>query len=65
MVIAIAFITGIITYDNAEFFRVAEAQVAEGYTWNKTDCRTVNYELPALTFDSPIGKDRICYKLEK
>ena len=65
MIIAIAFITGIIGYDNAEFFKVAEAQVAEGYTWNKTDCRTVNSELPALTFETPLGEKRICYKLEK
>ena len=48
-----------------EFFDTVEQQRAEGYDWAKVDCRPVNPELPALTMDTPVGKNRICYKLVK
>ena len=50
---------------NAEFFKTVEAQRAEGYTWQSIDCRQVTQGLPALTIDTPTGKNLVCHKLQK
>jgi len=63
--IFVLIIGGLFIGENKEFFEVSSAQRAEGYTWQKTDCRPVNPQLPALTMDTALGKNRICYKLEK
>lgn len=59
VVLAVAFFTG-----NSEFFKVVEQQRAQGYTWSDIDCRQVEVQ-PALTIDTPTGKNLVCYKLEK
>ena len=62
----LAVVAGIYFYDfHKEFFQTTLVQRAEGYDWQKVDCRPVNPDLPALTMDTPNGKDRICFKLIK
>ena len=51
--------------DNAEFLKTVEAQRAEGYTWHEIECRQVTEGLPALTIDTPTGKQLVCHKLQK
>lgn len=58
-------IAGLFFADNNEFFRTVEQQRAEGYTWQSIDCRQVTPDLPALTIDTPTGKQLVCHKLQK
>lgn len=51
--------------DNSEFMKTVEQQRAEGYTWQSIDCRQVTPDLPALTIDTPTGKQLVCHKLQK
>ena len=50
---------------NAEFLKTVEAQRAEGYTWHEIECRQVTEGLPAITIDTPTGKQLVCHKLQK
>lgn len=65
MIFAVALITGLFTYNNSEFFTVVEQQRSEGFGWNQIQCRQVTPGLPALTIDTPTGKQLVCHKLEK
>ena len=56
---------GLFIADNSEFFQTVEKQRAEGYTWQKIDCRQVVSGLPAITIDTPTGKSLVCNKLTK
>ena len=64
MLLAVAIMVAFFA-DNAEFIKTVEQQQAEGYTWQSIDCRQVTEGLPALTIDTPTGKNLVCHKLQK
>lgn len=60
VVIAIAWFAG-----NSDFVNTVNEQTANGYSWNKIECRQVTQGLPAITIDTPTGKQLVCHKLQK
>tara|TARA_Y100000389_G_scaffold142398_1_gene140404 strand:- start:1112 stop:1306 length:195 start_codon:yes stop_codon:yes gene_type:complete len=64
MLLAVAIMVAFFV-DNSEFMKTVEQQRAEGYTWSQIDCRQVEQGLPALTIDTPTGKQLVCHKLQK
>ena len=64
MLLAVAIMVAFFA-DNAEFIKTVEQQQAEGYTWQSINCRQVTQGLPALTIDTPTGKNLVCHKLQK
>ena len=50
--------------DNAEFFKVSEQQLLEGYKWHKVGKATPSGS-PAITIQPDNGNEYIIYRLEK
>ena len=50
---------------NNEFVETVNEQTANGYSWNQIQCRQVTPGLPAITIDTPTGKQLVCHKLQK
>jgi|TARA_B100001093_G_scaffold441718_1_gene443025 hypothetical protein len=49
--------------DNREFFETVAEQI-DTHDWYKIHCRQVIPELPALTIETPSGKQLVCNKLK-
>jgi len=65
MIFAIGLISALWFTANAEFVKTTNEQKAQGFVWDRIDCRQRIEELPALTIDTPTGKSLVCYKLVK
>ena len=50
--------------NNAEFFKVSEQQLLEGYKWHKVG-KTTPSGAPALIIEPSQGREYIIYKLKK
>ena len=50
---------------NSDFINTVNEQTANGYGWNQIQCRQVTPGLPAITIDTPTGKQLVCHKLQK
>lgn len=48
------------SWDNIDFLNTRDAQVAQGYVWEKIECRKPNEDLPHFTW-----KGEVCHKLVK
>ena len=49
--------------DNREFFKTVAEQI-DTHNWHQINCRQVNPQLPALTIETPSGKQVVCNKLK-
>ena len=65
MIFAIGLISALWFTTNADFVKTYNEQKAQGYIWDRIECRQVIEGLPALTIDTPTGKSLVCYKLVK
>lgn len=50
---------------NSDFINTVNEQTANGFSWNQIQCRQVTPGLPAITIDTPTGKQLVCHKLQK
>ena len=62
--IVVALIAGLFAFDNKEFFDTVAEQI-HTHDWQQINCRQVDPELPAITFNTPTGKELVCNKLVK
>jgi hypothetical protein len=51
--------------DNADFVKVSNQQLNDGYSWRKIDCREVDLQLPNIHITTATDKMLVCWKLKK
>ena len=52
-------------WHEADFLKIKNEQVAEGYKWVQIECRAPDPTLPSIKIKTPIGNEYVCFKLEK
>ena len=52
-------------WSNADFLKVKNEQVAQGYKWEQIGCRAPDKTLPHIKIETPIGNEYVCFKLKK
>ena len=57
-------VMGSFIYDHAEFFRTANKQVNQGYTW-EWNYKERNADVPAIPFKYEDGSEKVIWVLEK
>jgi hypothetical protein len=50
---------------NAAYNEAVKRQLADGYRWVEIPCRPVNPNVPAVTIDTPDGRELVCNVLRK
>ena len=50
---------------NAAYNEAVKRQFADGYRWVEIPCRPVNPDVPAVTIDTPNGRELVCNVLRK
>jgi len=60
MIVFLALTSALFVYNEAEFFATSKKQMAEGYTWQRIECRAAQH-YPSIRFND----QKICYKLQK
>tara|TARA_B100000965_G_C19021240_1_gene511080 strand:- start:229 stop:420 length:192 start_codon:yes stop_codon:yes gene_type:complete len=61
---AVALVAALWSWDNQEFIKTSNAQLAEGLSWNKIECRTPIEGLPNIVIKGPNGKEYVCWKMK-
>ena len=50
---------------NAAYIEAVNKQVSDGFRWVEIPCRSVKPDIPAITLNTPDGKQLVCNVLQK
>ena len=61
----VAVLMMLFAWHEADFLKIKNEQVAEGYKWVQIECRAPDPTLPSIKIKTPISNEYVCFKLEK